>query len=320
MRKLILVPFLALAALANAADAQLLTLLAPEAKILGGVQADRVKASQFGQYLLQNLTADDANFQRFIQETGFDPRYDVSEILFATLPSKGADRGIVAVRGNFQPGRLAETARKYGSVATQYKGVELFTGQKGSEAMAVLDQRTAVFGHTDWVKAAIDRRGTQTTLSPALVTQMQQLSAAHDMWFYSNYKIEVEEDEKQQMPIRLESIEQLWGGLKFADVVTLKVDALARSAEDAQSLVDVVKFGLVLIRGNAKEMPAQVKTMLDSAQLTAAGTKASLTMSIPERQLEQLFQMVNPQKRSDPKKAPAAVRVPKTERARVVAR
>jgi len=69
---------------AFAADPGLLSLVMPDAKVIAGLQVDQAKTSQFGQYVLSHMQPDDANFKKFMADTGFDPRRDVGEIVMAS--------------------------------------------------------------------------------------------------------------------------------------------------------------------------------------------------------------------------------------------
>ena len=46
----------------------------PDAKVVAGLQVDQAKVSPFGQYVLSHMQPDDPRFQKFVSDTGFDPR------------------------------------------------------------------------------------------------------------------------------------------------------------------------------------------------------------------------------------------------------
>src|SRR4051794_7973238 len=100
---------------ASAAIDQGLLALVPESTVLlTGVDADTTKSSEFGQYLLRRINADDPHLQQFMDETGFDPRRDLQTVLFAGFgPHQGNAHSKFAIlaRGNFDPSRISATAR-----------------------------------------------------------------------------------------------------------------------------------------------------------------------------------------------------------------
>jgi len=63
-----------LRSLAIAADPALMSLVMPDAKVIAGIQVDQTKNSLFGQFVLSHMQPSDPSFQKFIAESGFDPR------------------------------------------------------------------------------------------------------------------------------------------------------------------------------------------------------------------------------------------------------
>jgi hypothetical protein len=64
-----------------------------------------------------------------------------------------------------------------------------------------------------------------------------------------------------------------------------------RSEKDAQALVDVVKFLAGLVQLNRQNNPAagQVATLLDTLQTSTSGNTTTISLAVPEQQLEQLL-------------------------------
>src|ERR1700751_137189 len=89
-----------------AADPQLLNLLMPDAKVIAGVNVDQAKSTQFGQYVLNQLQTHDAEMQKLIAQTGFDPRRDVREVLVATDGNTQGKVGLGLARGTFDVGKI----------------------------------------------------------------------------------------------------------------------------------------------------------------------------------------------------------------------
>jgi hypothetical protein len=90
----------------------------------------------------------------------------------------------------------------------------------------------------------------------------------------------------------LQSALQASGGIKFATAaVTVSAEVLARSPQDAQSMVDVLRFGASMIQLNRNQGggAANAASLLDSATFTTSGAVAKISLSLPEQQIEQLF-------------------------------
>ena len=93
----------------------------------------------------------------------------------------------------------------------------------------------------------------------------------------------------------LAGINQMSGGIRFGDTVTISAEAVTRSEKDAQALVDVVKFFAGLVQLNRQKNPAagQVATLLDTLKTSTAGNVTTISLAIPEQQLEQLLNSVH---------------------------
>ena len=85
------------------ADPALLKLLPPSATVIAGIDVDRAKDSPFGQYVLTQWRSDDKGFSEFISLTGFDPRRDLREVMFASLPQAAQHNGAFVAKGTFEP-------------------------------------------------------------------------------------------------------------------------------------------------------------------------------------------------------------------------
>src|SRR6185437_10945449 len=94
------IPLFSCAAFAGV-DQGLLNLVPPASKVLSGVQVDKSKDSPFVQYLLNRMHDGDSGLENFVQSTGFDPRRDVQELLFATTGDPSQPRMAVLARGYF---------------------------------------------------------------------------------------------------------------------------------------------------------------------------------------------------------------------------
>jgi hypothetical protein len=105
----------------------------------------------------------------------------------------------------------------------------------------------------------------------------------------------------------LAAINEASGGIRFGSTVTISAEAVTRSDKDAQALVDVVKFVAGMIQLNRQNNPAagQVATLLDTLDCKTAGNITTLSLAIPEQQLEQMIEMMHHQDRPAHRKPPA---------------
>lgn len=316
---------LAAAATASAAvDRVLLNLVMPDAKILSGIQVNQSIASPFGQYVLAQMQAGDSGFQAFILATGFDPRRDLTEIL-ASTNSDGTSTtpSLLALgRGTFVPSQILAAATAQGGVITSYNGFNIIappatapaTGPNtaiSTTAMVFLNATTAAAGDIVSVKAAIDRYVASATYSGPLAQGAQAASLSNQAWFATVTPLSVFLGGKLGgtnlnavgQNNLLQSVLQASGGVNFgSNAVTITGDAVTASPQNAQALVDVLKFVVSMIPST----DPKVASIASTAVFSVNASTAHLSLALPEQQIEQLFM---PQASPKAKKArPAQVR------------
>jgi len=284
----------------------LLNLVMPDATVVSGMNVAQSVTSPFGQYILLQMQSNDTGFLQFISSTGFDPRKDLLEILAAT-PSTGSSTthsGLILGRGVFQPAMIIGAATEKGATITNYRGFSLI-GQPSSQstdniALTFLDGATVAMGDTSSVKSVIDRKLAGSTFSGALAQTAVAVSASNSAWFATTTPLADFMSTKQagnlggvaQSPL-LQSVQQASGGVQFGNSgITLSADAVTASAQNAQALVDVLKFFVGMIAGNANA-PANVTSIASSAQFSVNGTTAHISLMLAENQAEQLLMPQN---------------------------
>ncbi len=298
---------------ATAASAQvdrgLLNLVMPDAKIVSGIRVDSAKASPFGGYVLSHMQSEDADFQKFVQDTGFDPKRDVTEIVAASAGTTDAPTMLILGRGTFNIASIMNSAQTAGGTATTYHGVQILTHTHGNAvtgAIAFVNVNTAMMGTLSAVQGAIDRQAalnSKTTVPPlsqTVVDKVLALSSANDAWFLSTVPVSDFFAGKFADPNLggamqgnlLQAVKQASGGFKFsASGVQISGEAVARSQKDAEALRDVVKFvaGLVQLNKDSSTQAQQVATLVDTIQVSAQDGAMQLSLFIPEQTMEQLF-------------------------------
>jgi hypothetical protein len=278
--------------------------------VVAGLQVDSAKSSLFGQYVLSHLSVNDTKLEQFATETGFDPRHDVSEIVVASNWKQNTpdNRWIVAAHGAFNVSKITSTAQANGGVIAPYQGIDVVTHLASSDAqvdtgLAFLDSSTALVGDLTSIKAAIDRKKSNTPADSSVLAKAQAVSSGKDFWFVtlvplSNFSASIPDPNLSgaMQGNLLAGINQMSGGIRFGDTVTISAEAVTRSEKDAQALVDVVKFFAGLVQLNRQKNPAagQVATLLDTLQTSTSGNITTISLAIPEQQLEQLLNSVHP--------------------------
>ena len=293
-------------------DAGLVALLPPDSKIVAGVDLDRSRSSEFGQYMAGKINTTDPDFQQFVSESGFDPRRDIDQILFAATGSQsnGADSHFaILARGKFDPARIESSAQKKGLTSQTFLGVPLFvqsSKEKGTPtAFAFLGDGVAVMGDPETVKTIISSRGTASALDSAMQAQISKVGGQNDAWFVSlvpgwhwadhlTHEQTSASGSKQSNPQTqaLESILEASGGLRFGSTVDVSFDAVARSPQDASSLADVVRFFASMVQLSRQKDPhaAIIASAFDNMTLATSGDTMHFAISLPESVIEQLVE------------------------------
>jgi hypothetical protein len=311
--------FLALPLGSFAADPSLLQMVLPDSQVVAGLQVTQAKSSLFGQYVLSHLSVNNTKLEEFTAETGFDPRQDVSEIVIASnwKPNTPDNRWLVLAHGTFNIAKITAASQANGATPSVYQGVSLLThagtsSSQVSTAIAFLNATTAMAGDVTSVKAAIDRKQTNAPADSAVFTKAQLASTNNDFWFVtlvplSNFASSIPDSNLSgaMQGNLFAAINETSGGIRFGDTVTISAEAVTRSEKDAQALVDVVKFFAGLVQLNRQNNPTagQVATLLDTLQTSTAGNTTTISLAIPEQQLEQLLNSAQPHSRSHAKKA-----------------
>src|SRR5262249_1470853 len=131
------------------------------------------------------MQLNDPGFQKFVSSTGFDPRYDLSEMIAATSATGGGpNTGLLAGKGSFQVSQITGAAITQGGKVTTYRGINLISGpEPNSPVVAFLDANTALIGDTGSVQAAIDRKLSGTKYYGPLAQKAQAASLSNQVWF-----------------------------------------------------------------------------------------------------------------------------------------
>ncbi len=289
---------LAAATATAAVDSALLNLVMPDARVITGIQVSQTLASPFGQYVLSQMQPGDQNFQDFLTATGFDPRHDLQQIVAATGDPAVTQNALVLGRGTFALSQINTAATAHGAIVAQYRGVNIYTApnQDSHGSVAFPDQTTAMIGDIAAVQAGIDRYLAHATFSGALASQAQTVSVANQAWFATTSALSDFLSGKMgnanlgnvNSSNLLQSVLQATGGISFTPSgITITSDAVTASPQNAQSLVDVLKFIVGMIQSNANN--TNISSIANNATFTVNGSTAHISVPIAEQTAEQLF-------------------------------
>jgi hypothetical protein len=302
----ILALFLLCSLVLTAADVQLLGMVPPEAKVVGGINVALAKNSPLGQLLLARAQNASGDFYTFIQLTGFDPSRDIQEVVFASDGATNGSHGLALARGVFDGPKIMAAARARGawsrslggdageSTLEIYKGIEILSlGERGS--LAFPDGTIALGGDLALVRGAIDRLNRTPAFDPRILAKVQEWSALQDVWMISTAPVPVMPGGLPNPlasggvdPNLLAKLERTALGLKFGAVNEIAAEALMENASDAAALA-----GLLGILNGLAQMNPQLKNpgaeLFRGLQIRAEANLVKVNLGIPQQQLEDLL-------------------------------
>jgi hypothetical protein len=292
----------------SAVDAGLLALVPPDAQLVSGVHVSQSRVSPFGQFVISQFKTEPGELQDLVNQTGFDPGKDVSEVLMAFngMPKEGS--GLMLARGNFDLDKIRAAAVAKGATVESYLGTDLIIGggtglRVRGGAVAILSRSLAVAGDRESVKYAIAHANMAQTpaLNPALAAKINAISASADAWFVSFvpgstvlpdvlHSGSPSPSGGNAQAAAIQSILQSSGSVRFGDQISLSFQAETRSDKDATSLADVVRFvsSLIQMRRDSDPHLTTLASAFDNMQLSTSGNTMSLALSIPEKDFEEL--------------------------------
>jgi hypothetical protein len=285
---------LACSAIACAADPALLNLVMPGAKIFAGVNVERILASRIGKEIDAKFREGAPQLQEILNQTGFDPRRDLKEILIAATAQGQNGPSLFLVRGSFDAAKLGTYLANSGQTPVNYEGVQIISnlGPKAS-ALALLDNEIVVAGDLDQVRGAIHRRNHGTVIPAELMSRIAALSERYDIWFQSAVAVmppaaKVSDPRFQQAGDLLRSIQQFSGGVKFSSGVDVAAEVVTHNEKEAASVLGALQLFTGFLTAN-QQSPGALKP--DAIKLTSEGRTVRLALSITEEQLKKAYEM-----------------------------
>lgn len=280
-----------------AADPELMRLAMPDATVMAGVNMEELRLSPLGQFIQTQTTQHpDPSLQKLIENTGFDPRRDLREILVCSTGFTGGKSGILLFRGTFDVPRILEWGRADGATIETYKGVSIAQKSK-QESVAFLDSTLAIAGSQEDVRAAIDRKTAPAAIPAALAAQVSQLSGSEDAWFVTTTPISTFQPAPPETtpggapnPADVYSkVQQSSGGVKFGANIVVALQALLPTDQDAAALATLLQtMGIGLSQaGGSKGDFASAASLLQYLSVTSEGPVTKISWSVSEAQIEE---------------------------------
>jgi len=297
---------------AMAADTALLNMIMADARFVAGIDIDRAKASPLGKKFMEELDKKDSDIGKMVAATGFDPRRDLREVVMASndLNSKKGP-GLVLMRGAFDASKIKAFINVTGTGKIEnFNGIEMFSApNQDNMSAAIVDPSLVVFGSSDTVKAAVQRKSAATAaISAEAFARIRALSQSNDIWMVSTMPIaEMTKALPSGAPSTggmggmmngdvFKGIQQAAFGVRFmAEAIELTAETVSQNEKDATAMADVIRFVSTMVQMNRDKPEMKgFATALDRMKLTTDARTTRLQIALPMNDMEKMFNSKKP--------------------------
>ena len=278
-------------AFSQAAGPDELQYVPADAAVVAYANVRDVMNSQFRERF-RKFETDTHERDEFEEKTGVNIEEDIHTVTAALMPGivSGSDwhhdKGLLVIaRGRFEQPRLEALALEHGGHAEDYQGKRLLTHVKdtGEPDMAVgfLEPDLIALGGYTAIKQAIDaRNGKNIVSNTEMMRQINDLDSS-SAWAVGHFQAianagQIPDEVRSYMP----AIEWFSAAGHVNGGVSGVFKAEARDDASAQNLRDLLRGFVALAKLQAESRP-EIKTMVDSVQLSGEGKNVAIAFTIP---------------------------------------
>jgi hypothetical protein len=278
-------------AFSRAAGPDELQYVPADAAVVAYANVRQVMDSEFRQRFRQ-FEPDTQERDEFEQKTGVNIDEDIHTVVAAMMPRTQAqsewrpEQGmLVLARGRFEPAQIERLAIEHGGHVEEYQGKQLLThtNENGETALAVafLDADLIALGSYSAVKKSIDAStGNNVVSNTELMRQINDLDQS-SAWAVGRFDALTSAG---NFPTELQGKLPPIQWFSAAGTINGGISGVFRAEtaddESAQNLRDVLRGLLALAKMQADSRP-EMKSMVDSLQLSGEGKYVALAFNVP---------------------------------------
>jgi DNA gyrase inhibitor GyrI len=292
-------------AFTSAAGPDELQYVPADAAVVAYANVREIMDSQFRERFRQ-FEPDTSERDEFRQKTGVNIETDIDTVVAAMIvdstqtPTHSPKGMLILARGTFNQGTLEELATQHGGTIEDYptsEGVKRLithTGDQGEPAIAIgfLEADLIAIGGYDAIKKAIDAKFGRNVVSVngELMSQISQLDASN-AWAVGRFDaIANNAPIPSEIRAYLPAIQWFSAATHINGGVSGVFKAEARDDESAKNIRDIMNGLLALAKMQANSTP-ELKTMVDTLQLTGEGKNIALSFTVPSELFDALEQL-----------------------------
>jgi hypothetical protein len=225
--------------------------------------------------------------EEFEQQTGLDPRKDLSEFLVCS----NGKNALLLARGKFRVADLEARFKSKGVTPENYKGHALFGDQRA--AVTFLDSSTAAAGPSAELRALIDRTGGQAGskgvgLPPQLRDLLRTLPEGDQVYAALTGGVEnlnlplPREGNMGNILDALKSVESATLGMNLSKGIDAAAVVNCKTDGDAKFVHDLVRGLVGFGRLNTPDNKPEMLKLYDAIQVTQKQSQTKVTADVPE--------------------------------------
>ncbi len=286
--------------LAGAAFAQpridnvLVRMVPPGATSLVGARMNEIRDTAFYREILQQGKL--PQLDQFSRDTGFDPRRDVRELLFASTKTGG----VLLARGTFKVKEAALKGQK--PLRHGVYNVWATAGSPGNSGFCILDGTLAAAGDIPSVFAALDEwTGGKHVAAQPLLAHAKSVDGAQPVWGVSTGFAGFLADNMPKAANGISGIdfskifrglEDTWFEAAFSTGFKGQVHGVTAAEQDAKNLRDMAKGLIVFGRLNVPENQPELLKLWDGFEVRQEGRNFEILVDVPQDMVNRLMQLL----------------------------
>ena len=269
----------------------------------------------FAQLKQQMIPAKFRDFETFLTSAGVDPNTQVTELVWAMVPGKvpadakagslPTSEDIVGIAlGQFQPSSAEAyfTAKKLPIVKIRSFSLFAFGGGSGPSDLFFffIDSNTAAFGQRQELEKLIGLRygeGEGLYTNTDMSALVNQANGSGTVWAvlnpsYTRLAMQQLVPETSQFPAAAQLAAKLKAmtiSVKGGSGIDAKFEAVCGSPEDANTFAALLQAGLMYKKYQVGNSNPDLGQMLDNTQITPAGDRLDLKLSLTDDQMLSLI-------------------------------
>jgi len=268
-------------------------LIRPETNVLAGVSIEKLKAAPL--YQRHEKALDFPLFDASVQRLGFDPRRDITDLLFAS----DSKTGTLMARGRFQPKQIEAKLQTSGLQRRHYKNFTLLGDDRNS--LVFLKSGLLLAGSSEGVRSELDFGDSGAGEVPEeLQERLRTLPKDDQVWIVSRNGLPfagapMRSEVQSALANIVEYIRGTTAGLAVDNGAHLQANLTCISAEGAQRVHDAIRGGIGLLRLSTKDNETDLLKLYDAIQVdqdqNLVKVRADLSGNVADRFLNMLPQL-----------------------------